>query len=642
MPIKKIQFTPGVNRESTSYAAEGTWYTCDNVRFRSGYPEKIGGWTRAQAPNGAYNTFSLGVARSMVCWGTLQGFTLTGIGTNLKYYVENSGVYYDITPLRLTLTLGADPFAATNGLPTVTVTHTAHGASVGDFVTFSGATTFAGIPAVNLNAEFAITAITNANSYVITLSVNATSTASGGGAAVVAAYQAPVGAATASSINSGWGAGSWGGFYASNPPSNTAWGTATSNDALTIPLRLWTHHNYGQNLIYAPRGGSIYYWSGATLPANYSVRGGLLSAAATAAGFTGADVPLTANKILVSDVNRIGLVFGTNAYGSTTYDPLQIRWSDQDNIFQWTPAITNQAGGVRLSAGTRIITAASTKQEIVVWSDSSVYSMQYVGAPFVWNLTTLADNISIASPQCAAPVNNIMYWMGADKFYMYGGRVETLPCSVRGYVFGDINRQQLDQVVCGTNEGFAEIWWFYPSAQSSINDRYVVFNHLDKVWYYGNMQRTAWLDSGIRQYPLAIKDSAILFHEAGNDDGSTATPVGINAYIESADFDIGDDGDRFGFIRRMIPDLTFTNSDSENPAATIVLKPKNFSGEAYGLAPPQAVVSAYRYPVERYTTQVYVRVRGRQMAFRIESTALGTWWQLGATRIDIRPDGRKT
>jgi hypothetical protein len=253
----------------------------------------------------------------------------------------------------------------------------------------------------------------------------------------------------------------------------------------------------------------------------------------------------------------------------------------------------------------------------------------------------LADNISIASPQSATPVNNIMYWMGADKFYMYSGRVETLPCSVRGYVFGDINRQQLDQVVCGTNEGFAEIWWFYPSSQSNINDRYVVFNHLDKVWYYGNMQRTAWLDSGIRPFPMGIKDNALLFHENGNDDGSTATATGINAYIESADFDI-EDGDRFGFIRRMIPDVTFSNSTSINPAATIVLKPKAFPGENYSAEPPQSVIRSYQYPVEQYTTQVYVRVRGRQLAFRIESNALGTWWQLGATRIDIRPDGRKT
>jgi len=645
MPLKKIQFTPGVNRESTSYAAEGTWYTCDKVRFRSGYPEKIGGWTRVRASGGTVNTFSLGTARSMVCWGTIAGFINTGIGTNIKYYVENDGTYYDITPIRTSPppTLGNNPFTSSSGLPTVTVAHTAHGASVGDYVTFSGATTFAGIPAVNLNTEFAITSITSANAYVITLSVNATSGTTGGGAAVVAAYQQPVGSATASTSNSGWGAGTWGGSYSAGvtPPANTGWGTAISNVSLAIPLRIWNHHNYGQNLLYGPRGGSIYYWDASTLPANYSTRGILLSAASTAAGFTGADVPLTNNKILVSEVNRIGLVFGTNAYGSASYDPMQIRWSDQDNIFQWTPAITNQAGGVRLSSGTKIITAASTKQEIVVWTDSSVYSMQYVGAPFIWSLSMLADNISIASPQSAVPVNNVMYWMGNDKFYMYSGRVETLPCSVRGYVFGDINRQQLDQVVCGTNEGFAEIWWFYPSSQSNINDRYVVFNHLDKVWYYGTMQRTAWLDSGIRPFPLGIKDNAILFHENGNDDGSTATATGINAYIESADFDI-EDGDRFGFIRRMIPDLSFSNSTSINPAATIVLKPKAFSGESYGAEPPQSVVRSYQYPVEQYTTQVYVRVRGRQLAFRIESDALGTWWQLGATRIDIRPDGRKT
>lgn len=639
MPLKKLQFTPGVNRESTSYAAEGTWYTCDKVRFRSGYPEKIGGWARVRASDGSVNTFSLGTARSMICWGTIAGYVNTGIGTNIKYYVENDGTYYDITPIRLSQALSVDPFA-TNGTTTVTVNHTAHGAITGDFVTFSGAVGFNGLTAGDLNKEFQVTYV-NANQYTIVVSTTPSGSSSGGGSLVVAAYQQPVGSATASTSNSGWGAGTWGGSYASGAPSNTGWGTAISNVSLAIPLRIWNHHNYGQNLLYGPRGGSIYYWDASTLPANYSNRGILLSAAATAAGFTGADVPLTNNKILVSEVHRIGLVFGTNAFGSASYDPMQIRWSDQDNIFQWTPAITNQAGGVRLSAGTKIITASSTKQEIVVWTDSAVYSMQYTGAPYVWNLSMLADNISIISPQSATPVNNIMYWMGVDKFYMYSGRVETLPCSVRGYVFGDINRQQLDQVVCGTNEGFAEVWWFYPSSQSSINDRYVVFNHLDKVWYYGNIQRTAWLDSGIRQFPMGIKDNAILFHENGNDDGSTATATGISAYIESADFDI-DDGDRFGFIRRMIPDVTFSNSTSINPAATIVLKPKAFPGENYGAEPPQSVIRSYQYPVEQFTTQVYVRVRGRQMAFRIESDALGTWWQLGATRIDIRPDGRKT
>lgn len=619
MALKKLAFEPGVNRESTSYAAEGTWYICDKVRFRSKKPEKIGGWTPLSA-----NTF-LGTARTMWSWTTNAGYNNVGIGTHLKYYVENNGSYYDITPLRTTVTLGSNPFT-TNGTTTVTVNHTAHGAITGDFVTFSGAVGFNGLTAGDLNKEFQVTYV-NANQYTIVVSTTPSGSGSGGGAAVVAAYQINTG--TQLAVQSfGWGAGGWG---------SSSWGLGASTGVAT-PLRLWNAHNYGQNLVYGPRGGALYYWDASTLPANFSNRGVLVSSLAGAT-----DVPLFQNELLVSDTSRFVICFGTNDIGSATLDPLLIRWSDQENIQKWTPAITNQAGGVRLSSGSKIVSAISTKQEVVVFTDSAVYSMQYVGPPYVWNLSQSADNVSVMSPNSMAVANNIVYWMGMDKFYMYSGRVETLPCSLRQYVFTDINLDQRDQVICGTNEGFTELWWFYCSSGNvtATPDRYVVFNHLDRAWYYGTMQRTAWLDSGLRQWPMGIQSNRILYHENGTDDNTTGTPVAMNSYIESADFDI-DDGDKMTFCWRMIPDLTFNGSTVTDPDVTVVVKPRDFSGVNYKPEAPEAVIRSVQAPVEQYTKQVFLRFRGRQMAFRIENNSIGTQWQLGNPRIDIRSDGRKS
>lgn len=619
MALKRLDFKPGVNRESTSYAAEGTWYSCDKIRFRSGKPEKIGGWTPL---SGA--TF-LGTARTMWAWTTNAGFSNVGIGTHLKYYVENNGAYRDITPLRSSATLGTDPFN-TNGTTTVTVTHTAHGAVTGDYVTFSGAVGFNGLLADTLNTTFPITYLT-ANTYSIVVATTATSSGAGGGSVVVAKYDISPGQQLA--VQSfGWGSGGWGAG---------GWGQQ-STTGVSTPLRLWNAHNYGQSLVYGPRGGALYYWDASNLPANFDNRGVLVSSLAGAS-----DVPLFQNELLVSDTSRFVLVFGTNEIGSATLDPLLIRWSDQENIQKWTPAITNQAGGVRLSSGSKIVAAISTKQEVIVFTDSAVYSMQYVGPPYVWNLSQAADNVSVMSPNSMAVANNIVYWMGLDKFYMYSGRVETLPCSLRQYVFTDINISQRDQVICGTNEGFTEIWWFYCSAgnTTATPDRYVVFNHLDRAWYYGTMERTAWLDTGLRQNPMAIRDNRILYHESGNDDGSVSPAVAINSYIESADFDI-DDGDKMTFCWRMIPDLTFSGSVATDPSVTVVVKPRDFSGVTYKPEPPEGVIRAATAPVEQYTKQVFLRFRGRQMAFRIESNTIGTQWQLGSPRIDIRSDGRKS
>jgi hypothetical protein len=619
MALKKLDFRPGVNRESTSYAAEGTWYSCDKIRFRSGKPEKIGGWTPL---SGA--TF-LGTARTMWAWTTNAGFSNVGIGTHLKYYVENNGAYRDITPLRSTATLGTNPFN-TNGTTTVIVTHTTHGANTGDYVTFSGAVGFNGLLAATLNTTFSITYLT-ANTYSIVVATTPTSSGAGGGSAVVAKYDISPGQQLA--VQSfGWGSGAWGAG---------GWGQQ-STTGVTTPLRLWNAHNYGQNLVYGPRGGALYYWDASNLPANFDNRGVLVSSLAGAE-----DVPLFQNELLVSDTSRFVIAFGTNEIGSSTLDPLMIRWSDQEKIEKWYPRITNQAGGVRLSSGSKIVAAISTKQEVIVFTDSAVYSMQYVGPPYVWNLSQAADNVSVMSPNSMAVANNIVYWMGLDKFYMYSGRVETLPCSLRSYVFTDINISQRDQVICGTNEGFTEIWWFYCSAgnTTATPDRYVVFNHLDRAWYYGTMERTAWLDTGLRQNPMAIRDNRILYHESGNDDGSVSPAVAINSYIESADFDI-EDGDKMAFCWRMIPDLTFNGSVATDPSVTVVVRPRDFSGVTYKPEPPEGVIRAATAPVEQYTKQVFLRFRGRQMAFRIESNAIGTQWQLGSPRIDIRSDGRKS
>jgi hypothetical protein len=629
MPFKRVVFNPGLNREVTSYAGENGYYDGDKVRFRYGLPEKIGGWISLSNYLGVTGSF-LGTARSMWNWANVAGYNLLGIGTNLKYYVENGGVYYDITPLRATATL-TNPFTTVSGSATLEISHTAHGATTGDYVTFSGATAVGGIPAASINSPqtFYITVI-NANSYSIVVNTPATSSGSGGGT-VVAKYDVPTGPNYTYS-SGGWGRGNWG---------DTGWGISSDvYTGVTSTLRIWDAHNYGQNLLFGIRSGDIYYWDASNLPANFANRGVRLTDYVQSVNPSELNAPIKQAELLVSDTTRFVLVFGANPIGSMTADPLLIRWSDQERLDVWTPAITNQAGSIRLSSGTKIIGAISTKQEVNVWTDSALYSMQYIGPPYVWGLTLAAENISIASPQCMTTVNNVTYWMGRDKFYIYSGKADTLPCSVRKYVFGDIDRLQFDKVICGTNEGFSEVWWFYCSANAAEIDRYVVYNHLDKVWTYGNMSRTAWLDSGIRDYPMAVESNQVLYHEYGADDQSGASPAAISAYIQSSDFDL-DDGDNFSFVNRIIPDLTFSGSTSASPSVTFVLKPRSESGVDYTAETPQSIQRSASYPVEQYTKMLYVRARGRQMAFRVESTTVGTAWQLGAPRIDIRPDGKK-
>ena len=787
MPLQKILFKAGVNRENTRYTTEGGWYECDKIRFRQGNPEKIGGW----APFSS-NTF-LGVCRALWNWVTLAGDNLIGAGTNLKYYINKGSAFYDITPIRETVTL-TNPFTAINSSAVITVADVAHGCITGDFVTFSGAglTGLGGnITIPVLTGEFQVTVL-DADSYTITVSAiaNATDVAgSPGGGTVVTQYEANTGPSYQIPLT-GWGAGGWG---------VGTWGIGQS---VSDPLQLWSNYNFGEDLLYGPRGGGVYYWNASigtspiqmtisiaapgviTLPLGFSLPNGtaltLISSGALPTGFSvgttyfvanstgntfnlatslntpttltsvvitgtagqfsctasavslavgqsltlsgtyggtgsiagytdpttyyivatngsttftlsttpgGAGVTTTAgtptgltytlsttintsgtqsglqyvsqrginlaltsdtscpiyqNYLLVSDASRFVLVFGTNDYGSTTLDPMLIRWSDQENPFVWAPAITNQAGSIRLSHGSEIVTAIQSRQEIVTFTDQAVYSLQYLGPPFVWKTELLGDNTSIMGPNAVTLASGVVYWMGVDKFYMYDGRVQTLNCDLRRYVFQDLNILQRQQVYAGTNEGFNEIWWFYCSNNSLISDRYVVYNYLEKIWYYGTMGRTAWLDSGLLSYPIAATYNNLLVNqEDGIDDLETGMALPINAYISSSEFDIGD-GHNFGFVYRIIPDLTFAGSTTDAAQVTMTLYPMQNSGSGAGNPGSAAVTRSTSYNItEKFTGQIYTRVRGRQMIFKIESTEIGTNWQLGAPRIDIRPDGRR-
>ena len=709
MPLQKILFKPGVNKENTRYTTEGGWYEADKVRFRQGNPEVIGGWEPLSAA-----TFQ-GVCRSLWNWVTLGGDNLIGVGTNLKFYINQGGIYYDITPIRATSTINNNPFVVTNGSATITVTDTDHGCVTGDFVTFSGAVGLGGnITAAVLNAQYQVSVI-NANSYTFTASAtaNATDVASspGGGASVVATYQINVGPAIPVPLV-GWGAGPWG----SPPPAGGTIGTWGYGLTSTSALRLWNQINYGQDLVYGPRTGAIYYWtasngvntrgvllnslggtvsftnasptlvtstilytegaalqfSGGSLPTGVSagttyyvfqVNGltfNLLNTSGTevntSSSGTGTvslivDVPTVQNNMTVSDASRFLIAFGCNDYGSSILDPMLIRWSAQDDIYNWTPDPTNQAGFTRLSHGSEIIATVQTRQEIVVFTDVSVYSLQYLGPPYVWASQLLGDNISIMSPNSAVIASGVVYWMGVDKFYQYDGRVQTLNCDLRRFVFGDLNQLESLQVFAGTNEGFNEVWWFYCSANSTAVDKYVIYNYLEKIWYYGTMSRTAWLDSGLQSYPIAANyvtatlTGNLINHETGLNDNTTGTAVAIDAYISSSEFDIGD-GHNFGFVWRVLPDLTFENAENTPtgtlPSVSMTLYGLSNSGSGVTSSASQPVAKSSTYVItEQFTGMIFTRMRGRQMIFRIGSNQVNTCWQLGAPRIDIRPDGRR-
>ena len=616
--LKKLQQKAGVNRENTRYTNENGYYVSDKIRFRQGTPEKIGGWQRISS------TIFQGVCRSLWNWVTLGGQNLLSVGTNLKYYIESGGAYNDITPLRATLTLGSNPFSTTSGSTTVTVTDAAGGYINGDFVTFSGATAVAGL---TLNGEYQLSTIgASTTTYEITAASAANATTTGGGAAVVAAYQVNVGTAFAIPLV-GWGAGAWGAG---------TWGIGAAS---TNQMRIWSQANFGDDLIFGPNGGQIYIWQAST---SLTTRGVLISS------LPGANsVPTVQNLILISDSSRFVFAFGCNDYGSADQNPMLIRWSDQEDYLEWFPSATNQASSLQLSSGSKIVTALQSRQEILVWTDSALYSMQYQGPPAVWGAQLLADNLSIAGPNACAIASGVTYWMGIDKFYKYDGRTQTLRCDLRQFIFQDINLEQAAQIFASTNEGFNEVWFFYCSANSFTIDRYVTYNYAEDVWAYGTMARTAWLDSALRQHPMAATYSYnIVFHEQGTDDNETATTLPINAVIETTEFDI-DDGDHFGFVWRIVPDITFRGSTAASPQVTMTLIPMQNSGSGFndpislGGNSNATVVRTATVPIEQFTGQVYVRVRGRQMIMKVESNQLGCAWQLGSPRIDIRQDGRR-
>lgn len=620
MPLKTLRFKPGVNREATRYTTEGGWYESDKVRFRAGQPEKIGGWQRT-------NDYTyLGVCRSLWPWERY-----IGVGTNLKYYV-NFGDYFDITPIRATTTNTAT-FAASTGSDVITVTDNAHGANTGDFVTFSGAVSLGGnITAAILNANHQIT-VTGVNTYTFVASATANASDSGnGGGAVTAAYEVHVGDAIPS-ISFGWGSGGWGSGF---------WGTGSPG---TSQIRLWNAYNFGEDLIFGPKGGGIYYWDSSV---------GLTTRGVDIRDLPGAPTgteapPSVANYRAVSDASRFVLAFGTNEIGSSTLDPMLIRWSDQESAIVWYPAATNQAGSLQLSRGTEIKAVAQVRQEFLVWTDTSLYSLQYLGPPIVWGSQILADNVTIVSDRAWATAAGVTYWMGDEKFYRFDGRTQTLVCDLRLFVFSDFNYEQKDQVFASTVEQFNEVWWFYCSENSTTVDRYVVYNYVDNAWYYGTLARTAWIDaSTVSSVPIAAAyNQKLIYHETGVDDGADPVQLPINAYITSSETDI-DDGHNFGFIWRVLPDITFENSTSASPSVTMTILPLQNSGSGYNVPQSEggssngSVVRSATVPVEQFTEQVNIRVRGRQIALKVESNALGVQWQLGTPRIDIRKSGRKS
>ena len=633
MAFIKLQFKPGVNRDQTDYSNEGGWYECDKIRFRSGYPEKLGGWVK-RTP-----TAFAGYCRQMWNWITTYSDDLLALGTNEKVYIENGGYFYDITPFNTPLA-GSNTFAVNNGIALVTVTTTTPLPSnliTGEPVLIAGfASALGGIPITELNGVRTVT-VTGANSFTFTTTTAATSTTSVSGAGYTVAVEiAPGNAIT--SLGLGWGAGAWG---------RGAWGLGAPSGGINLPQRDWWFDNFDNDLVMNIRNGAPYWWARGTTddPSNSLATHAItLQDYATNEGFTSSSVPVKVMQMLVSQQDRHLVAFGAVPFGSTSeadFDPMLIRWADQDTPGDWTPTTTNTAGDLRVSRGSRIVRALPTRQEILVWTDSNLYTLQFLGTTDVFALQEYADNISIASPRAMASAANITYWMGQDKFYAYTGRVETLPCTLRNHVFNNLNSNQTDQIICSTNEQWNEVWWFYPTADSDYNNAYVVYNHLERIWYYGSMERTAWLDTPLRQYPQAANTvggttSGYLYNQENglDDDG-----LPMDSYIQSSDFDL-DDGDNLMLIRRILPDVEFNGSTANAPEVTITVRPRNFPGSAYSsdAADTQRVIES---SVNVYTDQVFMRARARQMAFKIRSENLGVQWQLGAPRLDARPDGRR-
>ncbi len=648
MALSKLVFKPGINRDQTNYASEGGWYDCDKIRFRSGFPEKIGGWTVQTLQQ------YVGAARAIYTWITSDGARLTAIGTNEKIYLVVSSNIVDITPIRFigtntspTVGYTNNCFATTNTSTTVTVNLTAHGATEGSYVTFSGVVGFAGIPSGDFNKEFKVFDVTT-NSFKITVATPATSTvASGGGTSITATFQINIGNNNVTA-GYGWSTGTWG---------RGTWGSGTTTP-IYQPARLVQFQNFNDALMFNIQGGDIFYWA---YDSSFSTRAIYLNDVAGAVA-----VPEQVTKILFASTGHLFALGCTNydplnppSYVGS-FDPLLVRWANVDADIgpepeNWKPELTNTAGFFRLQAGSEIVTAINTRQETLVWTNTNLYSIQFLGTSEVFGQQPMSAHISIIGPNVVTGANNVTYWMGNDKFYTYSGRVDTLPCTLRQYIFNDINRTQGQIFFAGSNAQFNEIIWFYCSANADQIDKYVIYNYTENIWYFGTLARTSWIDAGNSRYPLAAQGGWIYQHEDGRNDGQPlgAPPLGINAYIQSADVDIGD-GEEFMLTKRILPDVNFNGSEIANPVtgaqiipeAYITVGVRNFPGaanattNASGQTNERDVVTTTA-TIDQYTNQVFVRARGRQMNFKIGSTDVGTQWQLGMPRIDARPDGRR-
>ena len=628
MPLQKLTFRPGINREGTAYDNEGGWFDCNLVRFRKGRPEKFGGWEKLST-----NTY-LGTARALHSWISLAGTKYLGLGTTFKYYIESGNNFNDITPIRLTTSAGDVTFAASNGSSTITVTDTAHGAVQNDFVTFSGASSLGGnITAAVLNQEYQIATIVNANSYTIeakdtsgaTVTANSSddpSTGGGnGGSSVVGTYQLNVGL-DVYVPGTGWGIDGWG--------AGTFGSTSSLSD--TNQLRLWSHDHFGEDLIIGQRNAGIYKWT---------ENNGVGTRAVELSGISGANlVPTKGLQVITSEKDRHLIVLGADPISGSsrtgTIDPMLIAFSDQENALDFEPLSTNTAGSLRLSSGSSIIGGVKSRQEILVWTDTALYSMQFIGPPFTFGINLINEGTGLIGPKAAVTAPNGVYWMSYNNFYSYNGSVQTLPCSVHNYVFNDINLIQSFKINAFTIKDKNEVGWFYCSSSATEIDRYVIYNYVENIWFYGELSRTAWLDSGIENYPRAVSNSYLYQQESGFDaDGSPMT----NVFIESSDLDIGD-GEQFSFIKRIIPDYKFIQDATNNGSVNVVLKTRNFPGDSLTTNSTSAITAS--------TQQAYVRSRSRQIALRFESDDdatndgnLSIGWRLGATRIDIKPDGRR-
>ena len=629
MPLTKLQFRPGINRETTSYSNEGGWFDCDKIRFNFGLPQKLGGWAKYTS-----NTY-LGTARRLHNWIALDGSNYLGVGTHLKYYIEEGGTFNDVTPIRTTTSAGDVTFSATNGSTTITVTDTSHGAQENDFVTFSGAVSLGGvITASVLNKEYQIVSVPTANTFTITSSVAANSSDSGnGGGSVVGTYQINVGLDTQVG-GTGWGAGAWG---------DDGWGEASSVTT-SSELRTWSHDNFGEDLIINPIDGAIYYWDRTN---NLTTRAVLLN---TVSG-TKTSIPTIAKQIMVSDIDRHVIAFGCDAINSSNtandgngvQDPLLIRFSNQEDPLVWYPEETNSAGDLRIGSGSKFVQAVETKREILVYTDTSLHSLRFIGPPFTFGIQQLASNITIASSKSAVAVEDVVLWMGNDNFYIYSGQTQPIPCTVRDKVFLDFDYEQEQKVVGGVNSQWGEVFWFYPSLANSLanggtgeNDKYVVYNYIEKVWYFGSLSRTAWLDRGLRTYPLAASAGYLYNHEFGEDDDGSA----MTSFIESSQMDLAD-GEKFSLIKRVIPDFTFNGSSSDAPNVSLTLKARNFPGGNYLQTESKTTTRTATAPVEQFTNSLNMRLRGRSFAMRVDSTALGVRWKIGSPRVDLKEDGKR-